>query len=378
MSIPFSQPELSETALAYVRTALESGQWGGDGPFTARCHDWLRASYNVPTLLTHSCTAALEMSALLADVGPGDEVIMPSFTFVSTANAFVLRGATPVFVDIRPDTLNLDERLIEQAITERTKLIVPVHYAGVACEMSFILDVARAKSLLVVEDAAQGFGSIYRGRPLGTLGGIGTLSFHVTKNIASGEGGAIILNDETFVERAHILREKGTNRTAFMNRKVDRYNWLDIGSSFLPSDILASLLLSQLEISGQVTARRLEIWHRYHEAFAALEDRGRLRRPVVPPYVQQNGHNYYLLLNSANEAVRFRAALEQSGIPALTHYVPLHSAPAGMRFCRCATPMTVTDRTAATLVRLPVHTGLNNEYIDKIISLSHDVLLWLT
>ncbi len=363
----FSRPSIDAKALEYLRASLEQGDIGGDGAFSRKCHALLRERLGVPALLTHSCTAALEMAALLLDAGPADEVIMPSWTFVSTANAFVLRGAKPVFVDIREDTLNLDERLIERALTKRTRAIVPVHYAGVACEMDSILALARAHGLAVVEDAAQGLGASYKGAPLGTLGALGALSFHVSKNIVSGEGGALLVGDQTYLERAHILREKGTNRTAFQARKVDRYEWLDLGSSYLPSDILAALLLAQLEQSERIQSRRLEVWQRLHVAFEGAERAGLFRCPIVPGYAQHNAHIYYLLLPDADRALKFRSGLAERRVPVLTHYVPLHSSPGGRRFGRAGTEMPVTDRVAATLVRLPLHAELSEADVSELI-----------
>ena len=291
--IPFNKPALVGPEFDYIREALEAGHLAGDGRFTKRCHALLEAITGSPrALLTHSCTAALEMSAMLADVGPGDEIIMPSFTFVSTANAFVLRGATPVFVDVRPDTLNLDERLVEGAITPRTRAIVPVHYAGVACEMDALTAIAERHGLLVIEDAAQGMGSTYKGRPLGAIGALGALSFHETKNVISGEGGALLVNRETLIQRAEILREKGTNRSAFFRGQVDKYTWVDIGSSYLPSEIIAAFLCAQLEQVEQVNAGRVAVWRSYHAAFEPLEAAGLLRRPIVPAACGHNGHMY--------------------------------------------------------------------------------------
>lgn len=374
MTIDFNMPSLDAKALEYLRLSLESGDISGDGPFTMKCHERLEAYFGAPSLLTHSCTGALDMAALLANIAPGHEVIMPSYTFVSTANAFALRGATPVFVDVREDTLNLDERLIEQALTERTKAIVPTHYAGVGCDMDVILAIAADRNLLVIEDAAQTYGSKYKGRLLGTFGALGCISFHVSKNVVSGEGGALIVNDAQFLERAHIIREKGTNRTAFLNRKVGKYEWLDLGSSFLPSDLLAALLLSQLERGDSILKRRLSIWHRYQAAFEAPEREGRLRRPIVPPECSHNGHIYYILLPSAGASRVFRDNINARDIPCLTHYVPLHSAPAGRKFGRIATSMRVTDRAADTLVRLPIYPGLSDAAVEKIIAAVLDAL----
>lgn len=366
MTLEFSRPSIGPAAWDYVRESLESGQISGDARFTTRCQDLLKSHFGSPSLFVHSCTAALEMAALLTRVGAGDEVIMPSYTFVSTANAFVLRGAVPVFVDIRADTLNLDEKLLEQAISPRTRAIVPVHYAGVGCEMDAILDIASRHGLAVIEDAAQAYRSAYRGHPLGSLGALGCLSFHVTKNVVSGEGGALIVNDPSLLERACILREKGTNRTAFLNRKVDKYEWLDIGSSFLPSDILAALLLSQLETGEQITAQRMAIWNRYHADLADAENRALLRRPAVPEHLTHNGHIYHVLLPDMQTAQRLKMQLAGMGFPAHTHYVPLHSAPAGRKLARTATAMPVTDRVAETLLRLPVHAEMTVEDASRV------------
>jgi len=307
------------------------------------------------------------MAALLLDVGEGDEIIMPSWTFVSTANAFVLRGATPVFVDIRSDTLNLDESLLDAALTGRTKAVVPVHYAGIACEMDEISEFARVNNLAVVEDAAQGFDALYKNRPLGTLSDLGALSFHVSKNVVSGEGGALIVSNPRHLERAHVIREKGTNRTAFTQRRVDRYEWLDVGSSYLPADIIAALLLSQLEYHNTILESRRSIWQRYHGSLAALEQQRRLRRPVVPAHSSHNAHIYYVLLPSEAAATRLREGLRSLGLPALSHYVPLHSAPAGRRFARTATGLSITEEVAATLVRLPLHGELKEADVDQIV-----------
>jgi dTDP-4-amino-4,6-dideoxygalactose transaminase len=294
------------------------------------------------------------MAALLLDLEPGDEIIMPSFTFVSTANAFVLRGAVPVFVDIRADTLNLDENLIEAAITPRTRAICVVHYAGVACEMDRINAIAAEHGLAVIEDAAQGILSTYKDRPLGTLGALGALSFHETKNLIAGEGGALLVADPRFVERAEIIREKGTNRSQFFRGQVDKYTWVDVGSSYLPSEILAAFLAAQIEEAQTITERRLAIWQRYHEAFADLEAAGRLRRPIVPAHCRHNAHMYYLLLRDLDERTRFIGALRDAGIHPVFHYVPLHSAPAGRRFARAAGDLPVTTATSDSLVRLPL------------------------
>ena len=298
LRIPFNKPFTVGTELTYIEDAIAAGHLSGDGAFTARCSKRLEEMHGVArALLTHSCTSALELAALLANVGPGDEVIMPSYTFVSTANAFVLRGATPVFVDIREDTLNIDETKVEAALSPRTRALVPVHYAGVGCEMDPIMTLASKHDLLVIEDAAQGVCATYRGQPLGAIGHLGALSFHETKNVLSGEGGALLLRDEDLVSRAETLREKGTNRTAFFRGQVDKYTWVDVGSSFLPSEIVAAFLWAQLERAEELTARRLAIWDRYHDALADLEEAGFLRRPVVPQDCVHNAHMYYVLLS---------------------------------------------------------------------------------
>jgi dTDP-4-amino-4,6-dideoxygalactose transaminase len=298
------------------------------------------------------------MAAILADVGPGDEVIMPSYTFVSTANAFVLRGATPVFVDIRADTLNIDESRIEAAITPRTKAIVPVHYAGVGCEMDTIMDIARRHNLLVIEDAAQGVMASYKGRPLGSIGHLAAFSFHETKNIISGEGGALLINDARFIERAEIIREKGTNRSQFFRGQVDKYTWADCGSSYLPSELISAFLWAQMEEADAITKRRLAIWNRYHAAFEYLELAGKLRRPVIPADVAHNAHMYYLLLPSLNERAKFIAGLKEAGVSTVFHYVPLHSSPHGSAVSRSHGDMSNTNDLSNRLVRLPLWLGL--------------------
>ena len=357
--IPFNKPYMTGRELSYIMEAHANGHLSGDGPFTRRCHEWLQTRTSAAkALLTHSCTAALEMAAVLLDIGPGDEVIMPSFTFVSTANAFVLRGAAPVFVDIRRDTLNIDEALIEQAITARTKAICVVHYAGVACEMDTILDIARRHGLAVVEDAAQGIMSSYRGRALGTLGDLGAFSFHETKNIISGEGGALLCRDATYCERAEIIREKGTNRSRFFRGQVDKYTWVDIGSSYLPGEITAAFLAGQVEEADSITTRRLQIWSGYHEFFAGFEEKGRLRRPIIPRECQHNAHMYYLLFNEGEERGKFIEQMRGLGVQTVFHYIPLHSAPAGQKYGRACGRMEVSNAVSEQLVRLPMWVGL--------------------
>jgi dTDP-4-amino-4,6-dideoxygalactose transaminase len=372
--IPFNKPYLTGNELEHIRQAHAQGQLSGDGEYTRRCSTWLEIRMNCPkVLLTHSCTAALEMAAILADIKPGDEVIMPSYTFVSTANAFVLRGGVPVFVDIRPDTLNLDERLVESAITPRTKAIVPVHYAGVGCEMDTIMDIASRHKLFVIEDAAQGIMSTYRGKPLGTIGDLGCYSFHETKNIISGEGGALLINNPKLVERGEIIREKGTNRSNFYRGQVDKYTWVDIGSSYLPGEVIAAFLWAQLEEAEKITSKRLEIWRRYHEGFAALEASEFVRRPVVPNLTGHNGHIYYLVLSNLKKRTEFIERMRDSGINTVFHYVPLHSSPYGMKVGRNAGDLSVTTELAEGLVRLPVWVGLAEDQ-EQVISVASRIL----
>jgi dTDP-4-amino-4,6-dideoxygalactose transaminase len=361
-NISFNRPAMTGQELAYIRQALEKMHVSGHGSFTRCCHAWLEARLGAPrVLLTHSCTAALEMAALLCDLGPGHEVIMPSYTFVSTANAVALRGAVPVFVDIRADTLNIDEELIEAAITPGTRAIFVVHYAGVACEMHRIMEIAARHALVVVEDTAQALMASYRGRPLGSIGHLGAISFHETKNLISGEGGALVVNDPRFVKRAEILWEKGTNRASFFRGEVDKYTWVDIGSSFLPSDIIAAFLFAQLESAEGLLAERLMLWGQYHSAFADLEARGLVRRPVIPEDCAANGHLYYLLLPDLQRRSALIAELKAAGIQAVFHYVPLHSAPAGRRFGRTHGSLEVTDSVAERLVRLPLWYGFGEK-----------------
>ena len=367
MGIPFNKPYMTGKELWYISQAHASGHLAGDGQFTKKCSAWLEQRIgSQKALLTHSCTAALEMAAILADVQPGDEVIMPSYTFVSTANAFVLRGATPVFVDIRPDTLNIDETRIEDALTPRTKVILPVHYAGVSCEMDTIMEIARRHNLLVIEDAAQGIMSTYKGRPLGSIGHMAALSFHETKNIISGEGGALLVNDPRFVERAEIIREKGTNRSQFFRGQVDKYTWVDIGSSYLPGEIVAAFLWAQMEEADAITKRRLDIWVNYHQWFANLEKAGKVRRPIVPRECAHNAHMYYLLLLSLDLRTAFIERLKTRGIHTVFHYIPLHSSPRGETIGRAVGDMTNTNNTGDRLVRLPLWLGLEERQTEVI------------
>jgi dTDP-4-amino-4,6-dideoxygalactose transaminase len=372
--IPFNRPYLAGKELWYIAQAHARGQMAGDGLFTLRCQQFLeRRLGTARALLTHSCTAALEMAALLARIAPGDEVVMPSYTFVSTANAFVLRGATPVFVDIRPDTLNLDETQIPAAITPRTRAIVPVHYAGVACAMNEIMELASDSELVVIEDAAQAILSTSDHRPLGTIGHLGTLSFHETKNIVSGEGGALLVNDARFAERAEIIREKGTNRSQFFRGQVDKYTWVDVGSSYLPGEIIAAFLYAQMEEADEITDRRRNIWNTYHEAFQELEAAGRVRRPVVPSGSEHNAHMYYLLLRDVEDRSRFIRAMKERGIQCVFHYVPLHSSQYGAAVGRAVGKLTVTRSVADRLVRLPLWLGLE-EHLPLVIESVKDVL----
>nr|VFJ75403.1 MAG: dTDP-4-amino-4,6-dideoxygalactose transaminase [Candidatus Kentron sp. FM]VFJ75615.1 MAG: dTDP-4-amino-4,6-dideoxygalactose transaminase [Candidatus Kentron sp. FM]VFK22194.1 MAG: dTDP-4-amino-4,6-dideoxygalactose transaminase [Candidatus Kentron sp. FM] len=376
MNIPFNKPYMTGKELGYITQAHARGHLAGDGEFTKRCHRWLEERTGAhAAFLTHSCTGALEMAAILADIQPGDEVIMPSYTFVSTANAFVLRGGVPVFVDIRPDTLNLDETRIEAAITPRTRAIVPVHYAGVACEMDAIMAIARRHGLLVIEDAAQGIMAGYKGRALGSIGHLGTFSFHETKNIISGEGGALLINEPELVARAEVIREKGTNRSRFFRGEIDKYTWVDIGSSYLPGEIIAAFLWAQIEEANSITARRLAIWRRYHEALAPLERARRLRRPIIPAGCQHNAHLYYLLLPSPNERTAFIDTMKNASVNCVFHYVPLHTAPQGQRVGRAHGKLPVTTDLADRLVRLPLWLGVEEQQersVSAIIGFFHE------
>lgn len=365
--IPYNRPHLTGRELSYIQQAADAGQLAGNGQFTKRCQEWLQSRIGAPrVLLTHSCTAALEMSALLLDLEPGDEVIMPSFTFVSTANAFVLRGATPVFVDIRRDTLNIDERLIEAAITPRTRAIVPVHYAGVGCDMDAIRAIAGRHGLAVVEDAAQGLLAAYRGKPLGSMGQLAALSFHETKNVICGEGGALIVNDERLADRAEIIWEKGTNRSRFFRGQVDKYTWVDLGSSYLPGELIAAFLWAQLEEAAAMTEARLALWRRYEAACARLAELG-ITAPQIPADRTHNAHLFYVLLPPHVPQAQVIADLKARGIMAVFHYVPLHASPAGRRFGRAASAMDVTDEVSARLVRLPLWLGMAETAPDMVV-----------
>ncbi len=358
--IPFNRPAVVGHERQYMQEALQSGHLSGDGAFSARCHALLEAITGAPrALLTTSCTHALEMAMLLADVGPGDEVICPAFTFVSSVNAFVLRGARPVFVDVRPDTLNIDERLVEAAITPRTKALMVVHYAGVGCEMTALMAIAERHRLTVVEDNAHGLFGHYRGRALGTFGAMSTLSFHETKNLTCGEGGALVLNDGALVERAEIIREKGTNRSRFYRGQVDKYTWVDVGSSYLPSDLLAAYLCAQLEARDLVQAKRHAIWDGYHAGLASWADANGIGRPQVPGHCDHPAHIYYLLMPSLDARTRLLAELRKALVLLTFHYQPLHLSDMGRRFGGREGQCPVTEDVADRLVRLPLYFELS-------------------
>ena len=368
MKIPFNKPFIVGKELYNIAQAVVESHLSGDGPFTGRCHKWLEERLGCEkVLLTHSCTGALEMAAMLCGIGPGDEIIMPSFTFVSTANAFVLRGSVPVFVDIREDTLNIDETLIEQAITPLTKAIVPMHYAGVSCAMDEIMDIAERHGLFVVEDAAQALLSTYKDRFLGTIGHFGCLSFHETKNIISGEGGALLINDEKFVEQAEIFWEKGTNRKQFFRGEVDKYTWVDIGSSFLPSDLVGAFLYAQLEQAEKIMAARNRIFEQYLRLLRPIEDNGAIRLPAAETGGNGNGHIFYIITRSLEERGRLIDYLKQNGILAIFHYVPLHSSPAGIKYGRTTGDMRNTDDLSDRVLRLPVYYEMREEDVEMVV-----------
>jgi len=365
--IPFNKPCIVGTESGLMEQALQDAYLHGNGRFTKECHTLLEGRIGcLKALLTPSCTAALEMCAILADIHPGDEIIMPSYTFVTTANAFVLRGGVPVFIDIRPDTLNIDEAKIEAAITPRTKAIMCVHYAGVSCHMQPILALAKKHNLLVIEDAAQGVEAFYQSKPLGGIGHLGAMSFHATKNIISGEGGALFVNDQAFIDRAEIVWEKGTNRKTFLLGQVDKYSWVDIGSSYLPSEVTAAFLLAQLRSAKDITKKRLEIWDQYHKAFEPLEVQGHLRRPIVPTDCQHNAHMYYILLQTHEGRNNLMAGLKEKGIQTVTHYVPLHDSVGGVRFGRTHGDLVVTEDLPSRLLRLPLYPDLSDRDIARV------------
>lgn len=370
MEIPFNAPALVGREIQYIREAIRRGQLSGDGHFTRLCSERIETLTGSPkALLTHSCTAALEMIAILCDLAPGDEVIMPSFTFVSTANAVVLRGATPVFVDIDPETLNVDSHRVSEAVSERTRAIFAVHYAGFPADMDALAGIARNAGCLLVEDAAQALGSTYKGRPAGCLGDMAAFSFHETKNITSGEGGALTLNRKELWDRAEIIREKGTNRSKFFRGHIDKYNWVDVGSSFLPGELIAAYLYGQLEMADMINTRRLSIFDRYMEAFAPISGSGRVTVPRVPPDCTGNGHMFYLLLRDVEDRTAFISHMRSHGIICPFHYVPLHSSPAGQRYGRTQGPMLATQAISDTLVRLPMYFDLGSQ-VEEVIDVA--------
>ena len=369
MRISFNRPPFVGKETEYIKEAVEkNGMICGDGPFTKKRSQWMKERFQTKNvLLTTSCTHALEMAAFLADIQPGDEVIMPSYTFVSTADAFVLRGATCVFVDIRPDTMNIDETKIEEAITEKTKAIVPVHYAGVSCAMDEIMAIAKKYNLKVVEDAAQGVNAFYKGKALGTIGDFGCYSFHETKNYSMGEGGAILFQDDRYLEPAEILREKGTNRSQYFRGQIDKYTWVGYGSSYLPSDMNAAYLWAQLEEADKINDKRLSIWNFYHEELKELEDKGVLERPYIPEYATHNAHMYYIKVKDLRVRTKLLAYLKERGILSVFHYVPLHSATAGKKFGRFHGEDVYTTKESERLCRLPMYYSLSLEEAAEVV-----------
>lgn len=371
--IPFNKPHLTHKEMGYISHAHSLGQLSGDGFYTQECHKWLEKNLNAKkALLTNSCTSAMEMMAILINIKHGDEIIMPSFTFSSTANAVVLRGGIPVFVDIRPDTLNIDEQSIENSITKKTKAIFVVHYAGVGCEMDKIKSIAKKHKLFVLEDAAQGILSKYKNQYLGTIGDMGAFSFHETKNIISGEGGALLINNPAYIERAEIIREKGTNRDQYFRGQVDKYTWVDIGSSYLPGEMVAAFLMAQLEDIKRITQKRIKIWNIYHQSLEDLEKAGYFKRPIIPPNISHNGHLYYILLPSLKIRNKFMEFLKKRDILTVFHYIPLHSSPAGKKYGRYVGKMEITDKTSDTLVRLPLFYDITEKEIDYIVETIYD------
>ena len=367
--ISFNVPPYVGTEMKYMKEAVDARKICGDGQFTKRCNAWMEEKFQAQkVLLTTSGTTALDMSALLCDFKPGDEVILPSFTFSSTATAFVLVGAKLVFVDIRPDTMNIDENKIERAITDRTKAIVAVHYAGVSCEMDKIMDIAKRHGLKVIEDAAQGVMSSYKGKALGTIGDFGCYSFHETKNYSMGEGGAIVINNQAYNEKAEILREKGTNRSKFYRGQVDKYTWIDFGDSYLPSELNAAYLWAQLEIADEINQNRLDIWNRYYEAFSGLKEAGKIILPTIPDGCVHNAHMFYMKTKDLQERTALISFLKENDIMATFHYVPLHSAPAGYKYGRFDGEDQYTTKESDRLLRLPMYYGLTTEEQDKVIA----------
>ncbi len=365
--INFNVPPFTGKEMDYIKECVENQKICGDGAYTKKCNEWLeKKTGSTKCLLTTSCTHATELAALLAEIQPGDEVIMPAYTFVSTADAFVLRGAVPVFVDIRPDTMNIDENLIEAAITDKTKAIVPVHYAGVSCEMDKIMEIARKYNLLVIEDAAQGIMSTYKGKALGTIGDFGCFSFHETKNYSMGEGGALLIRDEKYIEDAEIIREKGTNRSKFYRGQIDKYTWVNFGSSYLPSDMNAAYLYAQLEMAEEINDARLACWNRYYENLKPLAEAGKIELPVVPEGCVHNAHMFYIKAKDIEERSELIAYLKSKEVMSVFHYIPLHTAPAGQKYARFHGEDKYTTKESERLTRLPMYYGLNLEQVDYI------------
>lgn len=370
--IDFNIPPCIGTEINYIKEAIQNGKICGDGIFTQRCSQWISENFKVNhTFLTTSCTHALEMAAILSGIGPGDEVILPSYTFVSTADAFVQRGASLVFVDIRPDTMNINEKLIENAITPKTKAIVPVHYAGVSCEMETIMSIAKRYNLKVVEDAAQGFASYYKGQSLGTIGDFGCFSFHETKNLSMGEGGALLFQNKDYQEKAEILREKGTDRSKFFRGQVDKYTWQDYGSSYLPSDMNAAYLWAQLEKADEIQKNRMSTWNFYNEALLPLAQKGYIEQPYIPEECIHNAHMYYIKLENLKARSHFITYLKKHNIMSVFHYIPLHSAPAGIKYGRFSGEDKYTTRESERLVRLPMYYGLTTKDKKYIVETIH-------
>ena len=373
MRINFNVPPFTGREMIYIKQAVDAQKICGDGQFTAKCNKWIENKTGCEkALLTTSCTHATELAALLADIRPGDEVIMPSYTFVSTADAFVLRGATPVFVDIRPDTMNIDETLIEDAITEHTKAIVPVHYAGVGCEMDVIMDIARRHNLMVIEDAAQGIMSTYKGQALGAIGDMGCFSFHETKNFSMGEGGALLMKDSRFIEDAEIFREKGTDRSKFFRGQVDKYRWVNYGSSYLPSDMNAAYLWAQLELADEITKARMDRWNQYDALLRDLADKGLIEQPFVPDYCTHNAHMYYIKVRDLEQRSDFINFMKSRDVLTVFHYVPLHTAPAGLKYGRFHGEDNFTTRESDRLVRLPMYYPLTEDDVNYICECVHE------
>ena len=373
MRINFNVPPFTGREITYIKQAVDAQKICGDGQFTVKCNKWIEDKTGCEkALLTTSCTHATELAALLADIRPGDEVIMPSYTFVSTADAFVLRGATPVFVDIRPDTMNIDETLIEDAITERTRAIVPVHYAGVGCEMDVIMDIAKRHNLMVIEDAAQGIMSTYKGQALGAIGDMGCYSFHETKNFSMGEGGALLMKDSRFIEDAEIFREKGTDRSKFFRGQVDKYRWVNFGSSYLPSDMNAAYLWAQLELADEITQARMARWNQYNELLEDLSDKGLIEQPFIPDYCTHNAHMYYIKVRDLEQRGDFINYMKTKDVLTVFHYVPLHTAPAGIKYGRFHGEDRYTTGESDRLVRLPMYYSLTEDDVNYICECVHE------